>query len=307
VVKDGKVVREQAYGIANLEHNVPATKDTVFRVASMSKQFAAAAMMLLIQDGKATLDDSVRKHLPDAPETWGAIKLRHLLSHTSGMPDIGEAEGFVFETRMRPEAFLQTLYKKPLKRRPGEKFEYSNPGYSVLGLLVGRVAGKPLEEVVEERIFRPVGMTRTRYYKRGELVPNRAAGYIRRGDRMENDLFLRPDVMHGSGGIMSTVGDFVKWDRALETDSPLNQAIRDQVWTAHAPTETAGRSYGFGWFLTTNSQGKRLMHHSGGTLGFTSNFIRSTQDKLTVVVLMNVADGGAVALSEKIAEFYSKS
>jgi len=303
VVKDGKVVRAQAYGLANVEHNVPATTETVFRVASMSKQFCAAATMLLIRDGKASLDDSVRKWLPDAPATWEPMKLRHLLSHTSGIPDANPADGFVFETTMSSNDFLKVLFRKPLKRKPGEKFEYSNPGYSTLGLIVGKIAGKPLEEVVEERLLRPVGMNRTRYYAPNEIVPNRAGGYERRGDRVVNALFLRPPMMQGSGGLMSTVLDFAKWDAALYGDTPLSRELREVIWTAQAPTEEANRAYGYGWFVV-NEGPKKVLQHSGGTVGFTSNFIRRIDDRLTVIVMQNVASGGAVELSRQIAAHY---
>lgn len=302
VVRDGKVVRAQAYGFANVELKVPATTDTVFRVASMSKQFCSAATMLLVQDGKAALTDSVRKWLPDAPENWQGITLHHLLSHTSGMPDLGHEDGFWFETRMTAEEFLQALYKKPVKRAPGTEFEYSNPGYSVLGIIVGKIAGSSLEEVVAERIFKPVGMDRTRYYAPNALVPNRAAGYERAGDTVQNALFLRPTMMQGSGGVMSTVLDFVKWDAALNTDKPLPKAVREVIWAPHAKTRDEDR-YGYGWVLQTDG-GKRIFRHSGGTLGFTSNFVRHVDDRLSVIVLENVAGGGAVKLSEAIAAHY---
>lgn len=304
VVKDGKVIRTQAYGLANVEHNVPATPDTVFRVASMSKQFCAAATMLLVQEGKASVKDSVRKWLPDAPESWQGITLHHLLSHTSGMPDLGHEDGFWFETRMTSDEFVKALYKKPLKRAPGTEFEYSNPGYSLLGIIVGKISGQSLEEVVQERILKPVGMDRTRYYAPYEIVPNRAAGYEKKGDVVQNALFLRPPMMQGSGGLMSTVLDFVKWDAALETEKPLSKSIRDTIWTPQAKTEDEDR-YGYGWFLQT-VDGKRVFRHSGGTLGFTSNFLRHIDDHLTVVVLENVAGGGAVKLSEAIAAHYLK-
>jgi CubicO group peptidase (beta-lactamase class C family) len=305
VVKDGKLVRSQAYGLANVEHNVPATTDTVFRVASMSKQFCAAATMLLVQDGKASVKDSIRKWLPDAPESWQGITLHHLLTHTSGMPDLGHADGFWFETRMTSDEFLQALYKKPLKRAPGSSFEYSNPGYSLLGILVGKISGKSLEEVVTERILKPTGMDRTRYYTPYDVVPNRASGYEKKADGVQNALFLRPSMMQGSGGLMSTVLDFVKWDAALTTENPLSKTVRDTVWAPQVKTEDEDR-YGYGWFLQT-VDGKRIVRHSGGTLGFTSNFLRHLDDRLTVVVLENVAGGGAVKLSEAIAAHYLKS
>jgi CubicO group peptidase (beta-lactamase class C family) len=262
-------------------------------------------MMLLIEDGKASAQDSVRKWLPDAPESWQPITLHHLLSHTSGLPDLGHEDGFWFETRMTADEYLKALYKKPLKQAPGIKFEYSNPGYSTLGLIVGKIAGKSLEDFVQERILRPAGMERTRYYTPGSLVPNRAHGYERKGDVIQNALFIRPPMMQGSGGLMSTVLDFVKWDTALTTDRPLTKKIRDVLWAPQAKTEDEDR-YGYGWFLQEKN-GKQIVRHSGGTLGFTSNFLRHLDDRLTVVVLENIAGGGAVRLSEEIAAHYLRA
>jgi CubicO group peptidase (beta-lactamase class C family) len=302
VVQDGKLVRSQAYGIIDLEHNVPATTSSVFRVASMSKEFCSAAMMLFVQDGRASTTDSIRKWLPDAPESWQGITLHHLLSHTSGIPDIGSEEGFSFETTMSSEDYLRKLYAKPLKRKPGEKFEYSNPGYSVLGLVVEKIAGQPLERVVEDRILRPVGMNSTGYYTRAGIVPNRAMGYERRGNELVNALFLRPPMMQGSGGLLSTVEDFAKWDAALRTNKPLDGELKKAIWGQQAKTEDED-FYGYGWFIQ-NRGGKRVVRHSGGTLGFTSNFLRYLDNGLTVIVLQNVASGGAVKLSEAIADHY---
>lgn len=302
VVRDGKLVKAKAYGLANVELRVPATTDTVFRVASMSKQFCSAATMLLVQDGKTALTDSVRKWLPEAPESWQGITLHHLLCHTSGMPDLGHEDGFWFETRMTEEEFLRALYQKPLKRKPGEAFEYSNPGYSVLGIVVGRIAGSSLEQVVRDRILDPVGMKRTTYYSPYGVVPNRASGYEKSGDAVRNALFLRPPMMQGSGGILSTVMDFVKWDAALNTDRPLSRVVKETIWSPHAKTKDEDR-YGYGWVLESKD-GKRVVRHSGGTIGFTSNFVRHVDDRLTIVVLENVAGGGAIELSEAIAAHY---
>jgi D-alanyl-D-alanine carboxypeptidase len=302
VVKNGKIVRSQAYGLANVEHNVPATIDTVFRVASMSKQFCAASVLLLAEEGKVSLDDSITRFLPDAPDSWKPITFRHVLSHTAGIPDANPSDGFTFRTEMSPEAYLSLLYAKPLKWAPGSRYEYSNPGYSMLGIVVGRIAGMPMEQFVAERIWKPVGMEQTYYYTDDGVVPNRASGYVRKGPGVANALHLRPYVMHGSGGILSTVTDFAKWDAALRSDAPLSRAIREVMWARQTPEE--GASYGYGFFVDDGD--KKVVRHSGGTMGFTSNWVRHLDEGLTVIVLQNVGAGGAVALSNRIAEHYLK-
>ncbi len=303
VIKDGKVIKQGVYGIANLETRTPVTPDTVFRVASMSKQFCAAAAILLVQDGKWSLDDPISKFIEKSPEAWAKITVRHLITHTSGMPGFAEEDGFSFRVNWNSGRYIETLAKKLLNFQPGEKFEYSNEGYSILGLLVEKISGKPLHAVVEERILKPVGMASTSYYRLESLVPNRAAGYVWDKDHHENAIPLRPYAMAGSGGIHSTILDWVKWDTALHGISIFSQAMKDQIWAPAKLNDGKQTNYGFGWFVR-KSEGKLVVSHSGGTAGFTSNVVRHVDENLTVVVLQNVQGGGAVKLSNQIADWY---
>lgn len=305
VVKDGKVLKQASYGIANLETGTPATVDTVFRMASMSKQFCAAAAMLLIQDGKWKLEDPISKFLTKSPETWSKITLRHLLTHTSGMPGFAPADGFSFRENPTGDRYIEMLGKKKLNFQPGEKFEYSNEGYSILGILVGKVAGKPLDAFVSERILKPVGMDSTSYYNLERLVPGRANGYIWDKDHHENAIPLRPYAMAGSGGMQSNILDWVKWDAALQGESILSKSIKEQIWTPAKLNDGKETGYGFGW-VVRKVDGKLVVSHSGGTAGFTSNVVRHVDDKLTVVVFQNVQGGGAIKLSNDIAAWYLK-
>lgn len=305
VVKDGKVVKIGAYGIANLETKTTVTPETVFRVASMSKQFCSAAAILLVQDGKWKLDDPISKFVDKAPAAWSKVTIRHLLTHTSGMPALAEADGFTFRANPGPDRFIEMLAKKPLAFTPGEKFAYSNEGYSLLGVLIGKVAGKPLNEVVRERLFGPVGMSSTSYYRLESVVDNRANGYIWDKDHHENAIPLRPYAMAGSGGIQSSILDWIKWDAALNTESPLAKAVRDQLWTSGKLNDGKATGYGFGW-VVSQKDGKKMVSHSGGTAGFTSHFIRHLDGKITVIVLENVQNGGAVKLATSILDWYLK-
>lgn len=303
VVKDGKIVKIGTYGVANLETGTEVKPETVFRVASMSKQFCSAAAMLLVQDGKWKLDDPISKYVDKSPEAWSKITLRHLLTHTSGMAAFAPSDGFNFRENPSGERYIEILSKHQLKFQPGEKYEYSNEGYSILGILVGKVAGKPLSEFVAERIFKPVGMTSTSYYLLESLVPGRANGYIWDRDHHKNAIPLRPYAMAGSGGIQSTVLDWVKWDAALHGESILSKALKDQIWTPAKLNDGKFTTYGFGWGVR-QVDGKLVLAHSGGTAGFTSNVVRHVDSKLTVVVLQNVQGGGAVKLSNDIAAWF---
>lgn len=305
VVKDGKVLKQAAYGIANLETGTPATVNTVFRMASMSKQFCAAAAMLLVQDGEWALSDPISKYIEKSPEAWSKITLRHLMNHTSGMAEFAPADGFSFRENPTGDRYIQTLAKHPLKFAPGEKFEYSNEGYSILGILVAKKAGKSLSDFVTERVLKPAGMTDTSYYLLESLVPGRANGYIWNKDRHMNAIPLRPYAMAGSGGMQSTILDWVKWDSALRDNKVLSEGIKQQMWTPAKLNDGKSTTYGFGWGART-VDGKLVMAHSGGTAGFTSNVVRHLDDKLTVVVFQNVQGGGAVKLSNDIAALYLK-
>lgn len=295
IVQNGKLVRAQAYGYANVELKVPATPKTVFRVASMSKQFCAAAVMLLVEDGKLSVSDSIRKWFPDAPETWQPITVHHLLTHTSGIVDLP----IRFESTLSNSDYLKALYAKPLKSVAGEKFEYSNPGYALLGLLVEKVSGSPLSSVVSTRILKPVGMEDSVYYTPYDIVPNRASGYQRKDGIVQNALFLRPPMLQGAGGLMATATDFAKWDIALNSDKPLSEAIKKQIYGEQVVAKND--HYGYGWYVATKN-GKRTVRHSGGTIGFSSNIVRFIDEKLTVIVLENISEGGAIALSNEIAD-----
>lgn len=305
VVKDGKVVKIGVYGVANVETGSPVKPETVFRVASMSKQFCSAATLLLVQDGKWKLDDPISQFVDKAPEAWSKVTIRHLLTHTGGIPALQESDGFNFRANPSPDQYIGMLAKKPLAFVPGEKFEYSNEGYSLLGVLVGKVSGKPFAEFVQERLLKPVGMDSTGYYRLESLVPNRASGYIWDKDHHNNAIPLRPYVMAGSGGLHSSLLDWVKWDAVLGKESPLSKVIRDQVWTSGKLNDGKDTDYGFGWALSQR-QGKAVVSHSGGTAGFSSQYIRQADGKLTVIIFENVQGGGAIKLGNAIYDWYRK-
>lgn len=303
VIKDGKVVKQGVYGTANLETDTPVKPETVFRMASMSKQFCAGSALLLVQDGKWKLDDPISKYVEKSPAAWSKITIRHLLNHTSGMAEFAPSDGFSFRENPNGDRYIEMLKKHPLKFAPGDKYEYSNEGYSILGILVAKVSGKPLSDFVSERLLMPAGMSQTSYYQLESLVPGRANGYIWSKDRHVNAIPLRPYAMAGSGGMQSTILDWVKWDAAMREDKILSADIKRQMWSPTKLNDGKSSAYGFGWGVRTVA-GKLIVAHSGGTAGFTSNVVRHVDDKLTVVVFQNVQNGGAVKLSTDIAAWY---
>lgn len=299
VVKDGKIVKTKGYGLANVETNTPATPETVYKIASISKQFLAAGIMLLAQEGKLGLDDKVSKYLEGTPEAWTKMTVRHLLTHTSGLvEDPPSFEPF----KIQPDVdVVKSAYTTKLLSAPGEKFSYSNLGYFALGEIIHKVSGKPWNEFLTDRIFVPVGMTATRVTTTTDIVSHRASGYDWKKDKLENAenwVAVRP-----SGAFLSTVLDMVKWDAALRTDSVLPSSVREQMWTPLKLNNGTSIPYGFGWGLAP-WQGHKRVFHNGGLPGFLSDFERFVDDKLTVIVMINStsADPGKIALN--VAGFY---
>jgi CubicO group peptidase (beta-lactamase class C family) len=299
VIKDGKIIKAEGYGLANVEHNVPAKPETVYKIGSVSKQLIAAGIMLLIQDGKVSLDDKISKFLEGTPDTWKEITVRHLLTHTSGI--IREAPGFDPFKIQNDADVIKTAYPLPLRFAPGEKYEYCNVGYFALVEIISRVSGKSWEAFLNERVFAPLGMTATRTTTTKEIVPGRATGYEWNKDKLQNAtefLALRP-----SGAFLSTVLDLAKWDVALYSDQLFKTTTREQMWTPVKLNSGASHPYGFGWELGTVG-GHRRVHHGGSLPGFRATLARYVDDKLTVIVLTNGdnANPGGIALG--VADLY---
>ena len=299
VIKDQKIVKSMGYGLANVELNVPATADTVYKIGSVSKQFIATGIMLLVQDGKISLDDNVSKFLEGTPESWKPITIRHLLTHTSGI--VREAPGFDPLKIQNDADVIKTAYSLPLRFTPGEKYEYCNVGYFTLAEIISKVSGKPWGDFLQERVFAPLGMNATRTTNMTDLVPNRANGYVWRNGKLQNASIyfaLRP-----SGAFLSTVVDLAKWDAALNTEKILKQSTLDQMWTPVKLNSGATHPYGFGWELEPIA-GHKQTSHGGSLPGFRSQLARFVDDKLTVVVLTNGDNANAGAIATGVANFY---
>jgi len=245
VIKDGVLVKGESYGLADVEHGVPARPDTVFKIGSVSKQFIAAGIMLLVQDGRIAVDDKVSRHLEGTPTTWEAITVRHLLTHTSGL--VREAPGFDVY-KLQPDIdVIKTGYPIPIRFGPGERYDYSNLGYFVLGEIIQRVSGKPWGDFLGERVFTPLGMTATRVTSLADIIPNRARGYAWKAGKLQNEddwPGVRP-----SGAFLSTALDLAKWEAALLGDQVLKGSTKTTMWTRVTLNDGRTFPYGFGWQL----------------------------------------------------------
>jgi D-alanyl-D-alanine carboxypeptidase len=299
VVRGGKVIKAKGYGMADLEHKVPVTPETVFKIASISKQFLATGIMILAQDNRLSIDDPMSKYIAGVPEQWNGVTLRHLLTHTSGIV----REGPAFDPwKLQPDSeVVASAFSKPLEFAPGSKFQYCNLGYYALADIIARVSGKTWSAFLAERVFGPVGMTATRTTTMIGFVPNRARGYVWQDSAFVNGQdfpALRP-----SGSILSTVLDLAKWDAALYEDRVLTKASRDAMFSPAKLSTGANAPYGFGWVLDT-LDGRRRVRHGGALPGYRSEMARYPNDSLTVIVLTNGESARPDELARDVARIY---
>jgi D-alanyl-D-alanine carboxypeptidase len=284
IVKDGKIIKAAGYGVANIKFKTAATPDTVYKIASVSKQFIATGIMLLVQEGRLGLDDPVSIYLEGTPATWKAITIRQLLTHTSGL--VREAPGFDPFKIQSDADVIKSAYPLPLRFAPGTKGEYCNLGYFALAEIIRKVSGQPWVEYLSEKVFKPAGMQTTYPTNTKVSLPNMAKGYVDNNKLLDAKDWpaLRP-----SGAFFSTVLDLAKWDAILYTDRILSDSTRQQMWTPVTLNDGTSHPYGFGWELGS-FRDRKLIHHGGGMPGFRSEFARFVDDRLTIIFLMNLDD-----------------
>jgi CubicO group peptidase (beta-lactamase class C family) len=267
VVRDGRVVAAQTYGLANIELNVPVTLESVFAIASLDKQLTATGIMLLVEDGKVGLDDEISRYFVDAPAAWKGIRVRHLLSHTSGLPDEVEplVEGRAF-TRYTTEQLLSNIKQQQPLFPPGGSFEYSDAGFLLAQLITEKASGVPWRTFIAQRVFTPAGMTAATFMDAAPVIRNRVAGYALSHGEIVSDRRTSIDYGPLYNDVGTTVIEFANWAAALETNRVLPQSVRDLMWTPQVRTMNAflPHAYGFGWAIDS-FHGVRVMLHAGAT------------------------------------------
>jgi CubicO group peptidase (beta-lactamase class C family) len=305
VVKNGEVVKSKGYGFADLENKTPATPQTVYLLASVTKQFTATAAMMLAVEGKLKLDDPIGNYLEGAPEAWKGITVRHLLTHTSGMGRqlaAVRSPGWFTSEHSRQE-FIRLAAAQPVLFPPGEKFSYSNVGYALLGYVVEKAGGRPYWDFLRERIFEPLGMSATRNTDPTAIVPNRAGAYGWAGGHFANRIHPNPSTGFAAGCLTSTAEDMARWDAALDGEKLLPRAALRQMWTSARLNSGAETGYGFGWTIG-DYFGHRTVAHSGSFEGASTHITRFLDDKLTVVVLINRDQADATGVANRVAAYY---
>ena len=287
VARDGNIVLDKAYGMANLELEVPNTPDTKFRLGSITKQFTAAAILLLEERGKLKVDDRVKTHLPDAPMGWDRITVFNLLTHTSGIPNFTSLADYntIKLSSRTADAAVAAVRDRTLDFGPGEKMSYSNSGYIVLGAIIEKVSGQSYEKFVTDNIFTPLGMKDSGYDSNTAVIKRRASGYIKTPTGYVNAGYVHMSIPHAAGALYSTTRDLLKWEQALFSGKVVSKASLDRMITPFK------NDYGLG-ITSALVQGRRVIAHGGGIDGFNTQLAYYPDSRTVVTVLSNV--NGAV-------------
>ncbi|MEK6323672.1 MAG: serine hydrolase [Acidobacteriota bacterium] len=287
VARDGKVLFAKGYGLANVEFDIPNTPQTKFRLGSITKQFTAAAILLLQERGKLSVQDPICKYLDNCPAAWSEVTVHHLLSHTGGVPSFTSFPDY------RPKMMLPVTTQdmiarfkdKPLDFKPAEKWSYSNSGYFLLGYIIEKASGESYESFLQKNIFEPFKLTNTGYDHHDTILKKRATGYSLAKDKMVNSVYLDMTQPYSAGSLFSTVEDMFSWNEALYSGNLLSAKSREVMMT---PVKN---DYGYGIGVQTKA-GRKMISHGGGINGFSTYIARFPDEKVTVVVLRN-ADYGS--------------
>lgn len=300
VVKQGALILSKGYGWANVELKAPATAETVYEIASITKSFTATAIMMLVEEGRLKLTDPVPLYRSGLRNEWNNITIQHLLSHTAGL-NYWSVDWF--RQDLTADEVCRDVFESLLRFAPGTQFEYNDVGYNVLGMIIHTVTGKPYEQFLQERVFLPLGMAATQANQWRAIVPNRAAGYAWENDKLSNSLGIHWHALSNTasdvpanganGSLLSTVHDFAKWDAALYGDALLQPATLRKMWTPNRLIDGSVTEYGLGWQVYENAAyhgGRTIVAHSGGNPGFTTHFGRYPAEQVSFAVFINRGD-----------------
>ncbi len=290
VARDGKIVFSRGAGMANVEWEIPNTPQTKFRLGSITKQFTAAAILLLQERGKLSVQDPACKYVADCPKAWEPVTIHHLLTHTSGIPsytDVKSPEEFrkMSLQTVTPTGFVDSFKAKPLEFAVGEKFKYNNSGYFMLGYIIEKISGQSYEAFLQENIFTPLKLANTGYDTHDRILKNRAIGYSNRKGARVNSEYLDMTIPYAAGSLYSTTEDLFAWNEALFSDKLLTAKSREMMTTVEK------NNYAYG-LAVAQKHNRKTVSHGGGINGFNTMITRFPEERVTVVVLRN-ADYGA--------------
>lgn len=302
VMRSGKVVRESTYGLANVEHQVPVRRDTLFQSGSLGKQFTATAVLLLQERGRLSLEDPVSRYLPPGPPDWSPITVRELLDHTSGIHDSEEDGGEIFDLRREytDEEVIRTLQSYPLSFPPGSRWKYNNSGYILAGILVSRVTGMFYGDFLVAEVFRPLGMRTTRIISDTDIIPHRAAGYVRTATGIRNQDFASAYLNStADGSLYLSLDDWAAWIAAMDRGALLAPRSWSLLWERGRLRDGTLTDHGFCWDHV-HMGGRDVIEFDGSWQGFRSAIERDPASGFTVVVLANLAEAEPVPIAREV-------
>ena len=300
VIEKGKVVLSKGYGFANVEHDVPVRPDTVFQSGSVGKQFTATGIMCLVEDGRLSLDDPVSKYLPEAPPSWAPIRIHHLLTHTSGIPDYA-TDGFDLRGDYDDAKLVRLATQLALEFPAGSRWNYSNTGYALLGIIIDRVTGRHYSELLRQRIFAPLGMTSTRLIDEASIIRHRAAGYRLLNGELANQEWVSPTLnTTADGSLYLSLNDMIAWDAGLRRGQILRADSWRRIYTPVVLTSGNSYPYGYGWSVSV-AHGQEIHEHGGSWQGFKTYIRRYMGDDVTVIVLANLGDADPRRFTDRVA------
>lgn len=296
VAQNGKVVLSKGYGFADAEWDIPNSPTTRFRLGSITKQFTAACILLLEERGKLKTDDLVKKYMPDAPATWDKVTIFHLLTHTSGIPSFTGFPDYRSTEAIptTPEKLVARFRDKPLDFQPGEKWDYSNSGYVLLGYLIEKISGQNYSDFVQQNIFMPLGMKDSGYDSNSAVIVHRASGYSREAGKIVNAGFIHMSIPFSAGALYSTTEDLLRWEEGLFGGKLLSAASLQKMTTPFK------EDYAFGLAVRT-AKNHKMIAHGGGIEGFNTQLAYYPEDKLVVAVLGNLNGSAPGEIADKLA------
>jgi D-alanyl-D-alanine carboxypeptidase len=305
VLREGKLLTARAYGLANVEFAVSVSGDTVHQLASATKPFTATAVMLLVEQGKLSLDDTVVKLLPELPAAWSKVTVRHLLTLTSGLPDWFDASagprGNLSDSQANREEILKKISGRPLEYQPGEKWSYNQTGPVLLGMIIEKVSGTTFENFLGERLFTPLGMTATRFGNSRDVINNlNPTWYMWEKDALRRFDLDYPRWSFPGAGLNTTISDLAKWDAALQAGRIVKRSTVEQMWTPARLNSGRTAEYGLGWYVL-DLDGRKAVGHGGGRNNWIVHFVDS---KVTIIVLSNLFRADALSLVRGVADLY---
>jgi len=302
VAKKGDIIYKKAFGLADLELQVPMETNNVFEIGSMTKQFTAISILMLMEKGKLRLDDEITKYIPDYPIRGHKITIHHLLNHTSGIKSFTSVKGLnaIANDDMEPLEVIDFFKNEPMDFAPGDQFKYNNSGYVILGYIIEKASGISYGDFVEQRIFEKLGMSSSYYASHSKVIPNRASGY-RKGKTYTNSRHISYSIPFASGSLMSTVDDMLKWEEAIKNHVLLSKETMNKAFVNYRLNNGEQTDYGYGWHVETLN-GTKSFEHGGSIFGYKSMGVYLPKEDIYVIGLSNCDCNSPTKITRDIAK-----